>query len=229
MEKKIFCVVPAFNEEKNISRVIKIVKPLVDQVVVVDDCSRDKTYALAAAEGVVVLRHIINRGQGAALQTGNDYAIKMGADIIVHFDADGQFSADEIGDLVNPIVNGEFDVVFGSRFLGKKSDMPWMKEKFIMPIARLVNAILLDVRITDPQAGFRALSRKAAMSFRIMNDGHAHCSEIMHKTIKNRLKFREVPITVTYHHFGQTVFSGKGRRSGGLTIIKDLLLAKFID
>ena len=161
IKNKIIVVTPAYNEEKTIVEVINKVKPLVDEIVIVDDGSSDQTVQLAEQQGVTVLRHLINRGQGAALQTGNQYALKNNADIIVHFDADGQFLAEEIKDIVQPLEQGEAEVVFGSRFLEKKSEIPWFKEKIILPIGRIVNKFFVGKSLTDSQNGFRALSRKA--------------------------------------------------------------------
>jgi len=231
MEKnfnKIVVVIPAYNEEKNIEKVINEVKPLVNELVIVDDGSSDKTFELAKKHGATVLRHLINRGQGAALQTGDEYALKNQADIVVHFDADGQFLSSEIKEIILPIQNGEADAVFGSRFLGKKSEIPWFKEKIIIPLAGLVNKILINISLTDPQNGFRALSRKALEKITIENDGMAHCSEILYKVFKNKLTIKEVPITVIYHDFGQGIFRGNGRGTGGLRIIKDLFLARLM-
>ena len=216
---KTFCVIPAYNEEKTIVEVITRVKPLVDCVVVVDDCSSDKTYSLAKAQRVDVLQHIVNRGQGAALATGNEYALQQGADTVVHFDADGQFLPGEIQDIINPIIKEEYDVVFGSRFLEKKSKIPWMKKNIIMPIARRINLIFFNIRLTDPQCGFRALSKYALKKIKIKQDGMAHCSEIMIKAFGNNLKIKEVPVTIIYHNFGQ-------KFSGGIRILKDLFLEK---
>ena len=218
---KIYCIIPAFNEEKTIIQVIRSVKPLVYKVVVVDDGSTDRTYELAGREGVVLLHHIINRDQGAALQTGNQYALREGADIIVHFDADGQFLAEEIKEVVGPLERGEAEVVFGSRFLGQTFNMPRLKKNVIMPLVRMFNKIFLGVNLIDPQSGFRAFSRAAAEKIKIENDGMAHCGEIMSKTFKNDLRFKEVPITVIYHHFGQSL-------SGGIRILKDLFLSYLI-
>lgn len=214
---KIFCVIPAWNEAKHITQVIEKVRDKVDQIIVVDDHSSDNTYALAKKSGVIVLRHPINRGQGAALQTGNDQALKMGADIIVHFDADDQFSAEEIKDITTPIINNEADIVFGSRFLGKKSNLPFSKKYLILPLGRLINH-LFGVRTSDPQSGFRAYNKKVATSFRIENNGMAHCSEILIKLSHGDWRIKEVPITVTYHEYGQ-------KFSGGFRILKDLFIS----
>jgi glycosyltransferase involved in cell wall biosynthesis len=222
VEKKIFCVIPAYNEEKTIGKVVREVKLLVDKVIVVDDGSSDRTAARARAAGATVLRHILNRGQGAGLATGNEYSLLAGAEIIVHFDADGQFKAGEIPSMVAPIVKGEAEIVFGSRFLGKKSNLPWAKKNIILPLARLVNFIFLRVKLSDPQSGFRALSYRAAQKINITQDGMAHCSEIMAQAFRLRLKIKEVPITVFYQDFGQ-------RFSGGLKILRDLFLGRVLN
>lgn len=222
---KTFCIIPAYNEEKTIAKVVNDVMPFVNEVIVVDDASEDNTVKMLQGEGenkkITILKHLVNRGQGAALQTGNDYAITKGADIIVHFDADGQFVASEINDLVNPIKSGDADVVLGSRFLEKKSKIPWLKEKILMPLARLINKIFLGINLTDPQSGFRAMSKNAAEKINIEHDRMAHCSEILFKTYANKLRIKEVAIHVIYHDFGQ-------KFSGGLKIIKELFIGSLI-
>jgi len=218
---KITCVIPAFNEEKNIFQVVTQVRPFVNEIIVVDDCSQDKTAELARRAGALVLKHAINRGQGAALQTGTDYALKNQADIIIHFDADNQFRASEIAEVVEPLIQGRAETVLGSRFLEKKSNLPWQKKYLIMPLARLVNRLFFHITLSDPQSGFRALNRATAEKIKINNDGMAHCSEILYQLFRNKVKVEEVPITVTYHQYGQ-------KFSGGLKIITDLLIQKII-
>ena len=226
---KIVCVIPAFNESENIYKTIKEVRPYVDEIVVVDDGSSDNTVAIAKHGNVIVLRHILNRGQGSALATGNLYALMVGADIIIHFDADGQFLASEIEDMIKPIINKEAEIVFGSRFLGKQSNIPSFKKYIILPLARIFNYLFFKVKLTDPQSGFRALSRVATQKIKIKNDGSAHCSEILSKALRYKLKIKEIPITVVYKDFGQNIFGGKGRGMGATRIIKDLILSKLLD
>lgn len=219
---KVVCVIPAWNEAAHISEVISGVKPKVDAVVLIDDGSKDKTADLASAAGATVIRHKINRGQGAALQTGNDFArLDLGADIIVHFDADRQFLPEEIAEVIAPIESGRADIVFGSRFLGKETNLPSFKKRVIMPLAKATNRLLFGIRLSDPQNGFRAMSRLAAEKIRIDNRGMAHNSEIQAKAFRYKLRVQEVPVTVIYHRFGQ----GLG---GGFKIISDLILSKFI-
>ena len=218
---KTICVIPAYNEENNISEVIKRVRPYVSEIVVVNDCSRDNTASIARQVGATLISHPINRGQGAALQTGNEYALKNGADIIIHFDADNQFQAEEIPEIIKPIIDNQAEAVLGSRFLGKKSQLPKLKRYLIMPLAKIINHIFFNIKLSDPQSGFRALNRATAEKLIIRNDGMAHCSEILHQLFKNKVKIQEVPITVVYHEFGQ-------KFSGGIRIIKDLLIKKII-
>jgi len=216
---KIACVIPAWNEEKNIAQVIKNVRPFVDKIIVIDDASKDATSKLAEEAGAYVIRHLINRGQGAALQTGNDYALNLGIDIIVHFDGDNQFLAEEIKDMIAPIIKNEADIVFGSRFLEKKANLPLFKRLIIYPLAQAFTRLILGIKLSDPQNGFRAMTRQTAEKIRIMNREMAHNSEIQTKAFSYKLRVAEVPITVIYHHFGQKL-------SGGFKMIKDLFIYK---
>ena len=228
IDTKIFCIIPSYNEQDRIKKTIRDVKKIIKNIVVIDDGSSDKTYEKAKEEGVIVLRHVINRGQGAALQTGNKFAYDNGAEIAVHFDADGQFVANEIPRLLKPLLNNECDVSLGSRFICGAPKMPWTKKYILFPIARLVNYVLLGVKLTDPQSGFRALNRKAMKKILIKQDGSAHCSEILYKANINKLRIKEALMTVIYNEYGQSLFHGKGRKKGGIQIIKDLLLAKIM-
>ena len=222
----VYCVIPAFNEAKNIEAVINEVRPLVDRLVVVDDASTDETYNLAKACGgkIDLIRHIINRGQGAALRTGTEFSLAQGAEIIVHFDADGQFLSQDIAKIIEPIRLGQAEVVFGSRFLSgqHKKSMPFLKRYFIMPLARAVNKIFFNINLTDPQSGFRAISAAAAQKISWQQDRMAHCSEIMFNVKRNNFKVLEVPIKVVYHRFGQSFLDG-------LKILKDLFIAILVD
>jgi glycosyltransferase involved in cell wall biosynthesis len=225
---KIFVVIPAFNEAKRIGQVLQELSDLPYQVVVVDDASTDNTSEVAGGFSVAVLRHQINRGQGAALRTGTDYAVAQGADIIVHFDADGQFLTKEIKKMIEPLENKEAEIVFGSRFLGIKSDIYFLKKSFILPVARLINLLFFNIKTTDPQNGFRAFLASVADKIAINQDGGAHCSEILAKAFHHKLKWKEVSITVLYERFGQSIFASRGRGQSGLQILKDLLFSKFI-
>lgn len=219
----VFIVIPAYNEEKNIGRVVRdLFQHGWKNVIVVDDGSIDNTANVAVASGAKVLSHLVNRGQGAALQTGHEYALKNGAEIIVHFDADGQFNPVDISGAVEKIKNQEVEVVLGSRFLDNRSQIPWRKKRIVIPIARLVNRFLTGLKISEAHNGFRVLSRLAAEKIKITQDGMAHASEILKQIKEEKLSFVEYPVEVKYFEYGQT---GMG---GGIKIIWDWFIKKII-
>ncbi|KKQ40266.1 MAG: Glycosyl transferase, family 2 [Candidatus Magasanikbacteria bacterium GW2011_GWA2_37_8] len=219
----IFVVVPAYNEEKQIGRVVRgLFEHGYGNVVVIDDGSTDNTVSEATLAGAKVLTHTLNRGQGAALQTGNEYALSAGAEVIVHFDADGQFNPADIAGGMEKITNGGYEVVLGSRFLDGRSQIPWFKKYFILPLARIVNQFLTGVKLTDAHNGFRILSRTAAEKIQITQDGMSHNSEIVSQICAYNLKYTEHPVEVVYHEFGQGI-------GGGIKNIKDFILGKFLN
>jgi glycosyltransferase involved in cell wall biosynthesis len=216
---KVVCVIPAINEVKSLASVIRGLEGKVDQIILVDDGSTDGTEELARTLPLDLLRHPINRGQGAALKTGTIYALENDADIIVHFDADGQFRAEDIAGMIAPIIKGEAEIVFGSRFHDDTTKMPAFKRKVTMPLARFVNRFLFGINLLDPQSGFRALSRKAAEKIDWFQDEMAHCSEILVAAHKSGERIQEVPITVLYHQHGRGI-------GEGFKILRDFFLAK---
>ena len=215
----IYIIIPAWNEKGTISRVVNGLKKHYKNIVVVDDGSGDNTFELAGRAGATVLKHVINRGQGAALKTGMEYALRSGADIIVHFDADGQMRVSDIEKMVEPIIAGEADVTLGSRFLSKDHKMPALKRLFISRPAIIFDRLLTGLKLTDTHNGFRAFSRMAAKKVDITFDGFAHASEILAEISDHKIKYKEVPVTILYNEFGQGF-------SSGLRTLKDLFFKK---
>ncbi|MFA4830812.1 MAG: glycosyltransferase family 2 protein [Patescibacteria group bacterium] len=215
-------IVPAHNEEKNIGSVIRNLFEHVDKVAVVDDCSSDETAKTAKEAGAVVLRHELNRGQGAALQTGHEHALKINADYAVHFDGDGQFDADDIKPALEKMKESGADILFGTRFLDSRSNIPWFKKYLLLPAGRLINWLLTGIKLSDAHNGFRILNKKALEKIIITQDGMAHASEILSLVKKHKLKYIEFPVKVTYSEFGQ-------RLGGGLKILRDLVMGRFVE
>lgn len=196
--KQIFIVMPAFNEEKTVAKVIKDLKRAgYNNVVVIDDCSTDRTFNLVSKEQVILLKHIINRGQGASLRTGIEYALRQGADVIVTFDSDGQHRVSEIRRMVEPVLKGQVDVTLGSRFLKKDPRIPFIR-RMVLKFGILVQWIMYGIRLSDAHNGFRALSRKAAEQIEIRSDRMEHASEIVEEIKRKKIKFKEVPVTIDY-------------------------------
>ena len=215
---KTFIIIPCYNESAKIVEVLNSLKGY-GQIVVVDDGSTDESYNLAKSQNVIVLRHLINRGMGAALETGNRFALKNSADIVVHFDADGQHQAVEIPKLIQPIIENQAEATLGSRFLGKDNQTPKFKKWFILRPAIIFQRIMFGAKLTDAHNGFRALSNQALRKIKITQDGMAHNSEIIEQLVNKKIKFKEVPDTILYHEFGQGF-------ADGLKILRDLIIGK---
>jgi polyprenyl-phospho-N-acetylgalactosaminyl synthase len=213
---KVFIIIPCWNNAEHLAKIISEVK-LYGQVVVIDDGSSDYSFDIAKKSGAVALKHIINRGQGAALETGDRYALSQGADLVVHFDADGQHLAKDIPVLIQPIIEGRAEIVLGSRFLNQQNKTPFFKKWFILKPANFFQNRIFDLKLTDAQNGLRAMSVGALKRIKITQDRYAHCSEIVEQI--KRFKYQEVPVTVLYRDFGQNFF-------GGLKILFDLLIGK---
>jgi len=220
----VYVVVPAFNEGKALSRTVAELEPYGFTVVVVDDGSTIPALEYLRNSGVTYLRHACNLGQGAALQTGTDYALLKGAECIVHFDADGQHSPALIRSLIDQIAKGECDVVFGSRFLNEhdRTQVPAAK-RLVLKVGVLVSWLFSGVWLTDAHNGFRALSRAAAQQIRLREDRFAHATEILKLVRQAGLRYREVPVTIRYTAYSK----GKGQSAfNGINILIDLFLGK---
>jgi polyprenyl-phospho-N-acetylgalactosaminyl synthase len=188
-------VIAAFNEGKVIGDVVAGVVRAGWSVVVVDDGSIDDSAAQARRAGATVIRHALNRGQGAALQTGIDYALRRGALRLVTFDADGQHDPGDIPLLVGAL--DDADVALGSRFLG---NMEGAKNgrKILLRTAIVVSNGLSGMKLTDAHCGLRGFRREAATALRITQDRMAHASELLRKIKTSKLRVVEVPVTVRY-------------------------------
>ena len=187
----VYVVIAAFNEDRVVGEVVTKVRRVVSRVVVVDDGSRDSTADCARRSGAIVLRHAINRGQGAALQTGITYCLTTDAAIIVTFDADGQHDEDDIPALVAPIIKGSADVVLGSRLLAEDNEVPFGR-RILLAAGVAFTRITTGARLTDTHNGLRALSRAAA------RDGMAHASEIIDQLLQFGLRYeRSLRVSAT--------------------------------
>jgi glycosyltransferase involved in cell wall biosynthesis len=216
----VWVVVAAYNESQMIAGVVRSLADCGYAVVVVDDGSRDETSARARDAGARVLRHPINRGQGAALQTGLRFALRKGASILVTFDADGQHSAEDIPKLTAPIAGGTADIVLGSRFLEHAADVPAAR-RLLLRGAVAFTGMMSGVRLTDAHNGLRAMSRRAAEKVDLHLDRMAHASEIIDQLVKTGFPLVEVSVTVRYTPYSLE----KGQRAGNaVRIVWDYLL-----
>lgn len=198
LTSRTWVVIPAHNESGRIAAVLADLRRVgIGNIVVVDDGSGDDTARQAATQNVWVLQHIVNRGQGAALQTGIDFALSKKAEIIVTFDADGQHLATDIPTLLKPIELGNVQVVLGSRFLGQAIGVPALR-KWILRVAVWGTRLTTRLPLTDTHNGLRAMTAAAAAKLRLSEDGMAHASEILSKLARSGLRWQEEPVTIRY-------------------------------
>jgi polyprenyl-phospho-N-acetylgalactosaminyl synthase len=220
----IWIIVPAYNEAARIARTLQTLLPHYPNVVVIDDGSRDATRQAAHDAGAWVLRHEVNSGQGAALQTGLDFALSQGAEYIVTFDADGQHDPEDIAKLLAPLVKGEADVALGSRFLGQTVDMPFTR-KLILKAGVIFTRIVSNIKVTDTHNGLRAFTRAAASKLHLVQDRMAHASEILDQIRQQQLRYVEVPVTIRYT--ADTLAKGQTSMQA-VKIAGELLLGRMI-
>lgn len=219
---RVFAVVAAFNEEKTIAAVLNDLEKYVDHIIVVDDGSSDKTSGQVKGAKVTLLRHLSNLGQGAALQTGFEYAKKQKADVVITYDADGQFKASDIPRLVEPIIQKKVDIVLGSRFLGKAVDIP-LTRLITLKLGIIFTYIFSGLKLTDTYNGLRALNNRALNKINITQNRLAHASDILDQIKAKKLKYKEVPVTVIYTDYSKQ----KGERNiNALKVFVDLVTRK---
>lgn len=196
---KTWIVIAAFNEAKRIQKTLEeLHKNGYQNIVVVDDCSKDQTYEFSGALCEHTLRHPVNCGQGAALQTGIDYAIRRGAEYIVTFDADGQHKAEEISGFLEALSGGDYDIAIGSRFLGTTENMPFTR-LCTLKAGILFTRLISRLKVTDTHNGFRAFTRQASPYLRMRQNRMAHASEILDLISVHKLRYCEVPTTISYN------------------------------
>jgi glycosyltransferase involved in cell wall biosynthesis len=218
-----FVVIPAYNEGPVLQETIDSLLSLPENfaVVVVDDGS-DSPLEIIPGNRVSVIRHSVNLGQGAAIQTGMDFALKKSAERIFTFDADGQHSVEDILLMEQVLLKDEADIVLGSRFLGTAVKLSFTRRMFLQ-IARGLNFLLTGLWMTDAHNGIRGMNRLAASSIRLTENRMAHATEFLFEIKARHLRWKEVPVTIHY-----TAYSlGKGQRNRhAIKLFFDVVLHK---
>lgn len=218
----ILAIIPAYNEGEKIGEVVSGLKnkanlPL--DILVVNDGSKDETASRALETGAMVISHAINRGQGAALKTGIDFAIKKNYQTVIFFDADGQMDPVEAYNL-NLKLNEGYDVVLGSRNIGRVIDMP-LSTKIVKRLALIFTRLTSGLNLTDTHNGFQAWRISALSQIKLDQDRMAHASQILNEISRLKLKYCEVPVTIKYTDYSKR----KGQRLwNSFNILWDLLI-----
>ena len=194
---KITVGIPAYNEEKNIAKIIVKLKKMVDQILVCDDGSTDSTCAIAESLGVTVIKHPENSGYGMAIRSIFLKAREINADLLVTIDADGQHKIEDINKIIKPIADGRADISIGSRFLKEDNNTPGYRKLGVKVITKVTNSSLTE-KVTDAQSGFRAYNNKVLQSLTPSDSGMGISTEILIKSSKLGFKIAEVPTEIQY-------------------------------
>jgi len=221
IEERTWLVVPLYNEAAVVRSVIEEARTTFPKIVCIDDGSTDASAEEAYAGGAVVVRHPINLGQGAALQTGLDYAMRDSqADYFVTFDSDGQHQTSDALAMVQRLDTEPLDIVVGSRFLDDRTDVGAVKQ-IVLKTAIQFERLSTGVKLTDAHNGLRALNRTAAGAIRITQNRMAHASEIVQKMGRANLRYAEQPVHIVYTDYSRA----KGQSVWNLVnILNDLFL-----
>jgi glycosyltransferase involved in cell wall biosynthesis len=220
----VWIIMPVFDEEKVVAGVVEHVLATFPHVVCVDDGSTDASAQEILGTGAHLVRHPINMGQGAALQTGLRYALdRPGAQFFVTFDADGQHRVEDVAAMLEVVRAGAADVVLGSRFLGQRSEtMPWLKRAVLRTVVAL-SPTARRLKLTDAHNGLRVFNRAAAGGLRITQNGMAHASEIAAVLARSPWRVTECPVTVLYTDYSRS----KGQSLiNGINILFEVSLAR---
>jgi len=194
---KITIGIPAYNEEKNIASIITKLKKITDSIIVCDDGSSDMTAEISKNLGATVISHKKNMGYGVAINSIFQKSKELNVDLLVTFDADGQHRVEDIQKVIEPIKNNVADLVIGSRFLDKKSDVPNYRKIGIKVITQVTNASIRK-KLTDSQSGFRAYNGQVLSQISPSDMGMGISTEILIKSSSKGLRIMEVPITILY-------------------------------
>ncbi|MBK0421633.1 glycosyltransferase family 2 protein [Leucobacter sp. CSA2] len=213
-------VIPLYNEAQVIGGVVEELIPFFSNVVCIDDGSRDGSGDIARAAGAKLVRHPINLGQGAALQTGFEYALERGARYVVTFDADGQHRVVDALEMLRRARDEDLAIVYGSRFLDDRTN-PGALKKIVLKTAVWVTNITTRTRLTDAHNGLRVIREDALRQIKLRQDRMAHGTEIVVQLGRTGLPYAEQPVEVIYTDYSKA----KGQSLlNSVNILVDLII-----
>jgi polyprenyl-phospho-N-acetylgalactosaminyl synthase len=209
----VWIVIPAFNEAAVIGEVIADVRSVFDHVVCVDDGSADGTGEVARRAGAHLVRHPINLGQGAAIQTGVEYARKQsGARVFATFDADGQHRVKDVSAMIERLCAGDVDIVIGTRFGAPQGSRPPFLKRIVLRTAARLSRRGRRLGLTDTNNGLRVFNKTVADGLNLTMNGMSHANEFVLLIAENHWRVAELPVEVLYTEYskskGQPLLNG---------------------
>lgn len=218
----VWIVIPAYNEASVIADVVADVRAVFPNVVCVDDGGRDDTGDRALAAGAHVVRHPVNLGQGAAIQTGVEYArSRPGAQIFATFDADGQHRVKDVVRMIDRLQTEDLDIVIGTRFADQPPDRMPVLKRLLLPIVAKLSPSSRKLHLTDAHNGLRVFNKTVADALNLTMNGMSHASEFVTLIVENHWRVAEQPVQILYTDYSMS----KGQPLvNGVNIIVDGLL-----
>ena len=202
MRTDVAIIIPVYNEEAVVGGVVNLALKHFKYVVCVNDGSKDNSSSIISKTEAYLVEHPINMGQGAALQTGIEFARQLPVDYFVTFDADGQHSIKDVGLMLDKIKSDKYDIILGSRFLGEAIGMK-MSKRVILKLAIKFSNITSGLKLTDTHNGLRVFNRKVAEGMQITLPDMAHASEILEIIADKKYKYIEAPVTIEYTDYSK--------------------------
>ncbi len=222
-EKNVVLIVPAYNEGSVIASTIRAIPPAFTDIICVDDGSTDDTRAEILRTRAKLVSHSVNLGQGAALQTAIDYALLTDHyEYFVTYDSDGQHHIEDVVEMLKIIRTGNIDIVLGSRFLGNAENITFIK-KLILKLAVFFTNTSTGIKLTDAHNGLRVFNRSTAENLKLQSPDFTHATEIIERIAQKKLRYVEVPVTITYTDYSRS----KGQSIiNAVNILFDIILNK---
>ena len=220
--RDVWIVIPAYNEASVIADVVADVRAVFPNVVCVDDGGRDDTGDRAFAAGAHVVRHPVNLGQGAAIQTGVEYArSRPGAQFFATFDADGQHRVKDVVRMLDRLQTEDLDIVIGTRFADQPPDRMPMLKRLLLPIVAKLSRSSRQLHLTDAHNGLRVFNKTVADGLNLTMNGMSHASEFVSLIVENHWRIAEQPVQILYTDYSMS----KGQPLvNGVNIVVDGLL-----
>ena len=220
--RDVWIVIPAYNEASVIADVVADVRAVFPNVVCVDDGGRDDTGDRAFAAGAHVVRHPVNLGQGAAIQTGIEYArSRPGAQFFATFDADGQHQVKDVVRMLDRLQAEDLDIVIGTRFADQPPDRMPMLKRLLLPIVAKLSRSSRQLHLTDAHNGLRVFNKTVADGLNLTMNGMSHASEFVALIVENQWRIAEQPVQILYTDYSMS----KGQPLvNGVNIVVDGLL-----
>lgn len=222
---QVYILMPVFNESEVLQNTIDGLKVYFKNIIAVNDASTDNSREILAHNNILTINHPVNLGQGAAIETGFKHISKINnAKALITFDSDGQHDPKDASRFAKEIIKCDEEIIFGSRFLEFKSNIPFFKS-LLLRLAVFFNKFLIRIILTDTHNGLKAYKIDAVKKINISNQGYAFESELLMEVVKNKLTYKEMPTEIKYTEYSIS----KGQSMANALVIAEDIIGMLIN